>query len=766
MITQNPNSQEMYREQVESIFDQLPNIIWTNVAASSILFVFALVVGEDTSLLTYYWYGALLLITTLGFLGASRCRKLPESPASLKSKERLLMWISLLSGIAWGSTWVMAPFSAEPLLVAPRGATLIWPCALLASAAVSLPTIKKLFFSFAIPMTLFQLGFLIYQGSSRDLQLALGLAIALAFICYLALRINVSLNQSISLRIQNRNLGRELAEEEKILDQREAELLTRIKREEELLTEKKNTDNQLKMAAKEKLLLLDAIGEGIFGINDAGNITFVNAMALNLLNLQEEEVLGNNALELFCCSNAGTGKEAATRESLEACLQNGMPAQQVNGVFCGKNDLIIPVTFSCRPITEQGNTVGAVVSFFDISMQLEIEAKLLQSEKMETVGRIAGSVAHDFNNLLTVIIGNLQFLKRRIPNDENLTESKLIDKIMAASKSGADLNKRLLNFSREHALESAPENLNQVLVEMRAFLKRALGEEIRLELDLSDDESVVMIDRTQFENVIVNLCVNARDAMPDGGKVVLATRPIQITEPSTPSGAASGGSEYVLLTVTDFGTGIPQDIQDKIFDPLFTTKAVGKGTGFGLSTAFNFMQQSGGNITVQSHLDEGTTFALQIPIADKEKLAAQAQQSVPASDKQYSGTVLVVEDDMNVRDVATQMLLDAGFKVITAGTGHAGLEQFNKSSAIDLVFSDIVMPGGMSGVEMAEKIHASKPETPILLATGYTEKILTDRIQEFSNIICISKPYDTNELPRFINSMINKNSDDEDLGDL
>lgn len=756
MLTQRLNSQHIYREQVESIFEQLPNIIWSGIAAGSILFVFALIAGEEQTLATYYWYAALLLISALGMVSAGRYRKLAAAPVSPESKERLLIWIALLTGLVWGNTWVMAPFSADGagmLFKAPRGATLIWPCALLTSAAVTLPAIKKLFFSFAIPMALFQLGFVIYLGSAKDLQLASGLAVVYAFLGYLALRINVSLNRSISLKIQNEILDRKLSEDKKILDQREAELLDRIKREEELLTEKRSTDSQLKMAVKEKLLLLDSIGEGIFGINNLGNISFVNAMALSLLDLKEEEVLGQNALELFCNSNANTGKEAETRRSLDACLQEGTPAQQVNGIFCGKDELIIPVTFSCRPITEQENTVGAVVSFFDISNQLAMEAKLLQSEKMEAVGRISGGVAHDFNNLLTVIMGNLQFLKKRIPNDENLTESKLIDKIMTASQSGADLNKRLLNFSREQALESAPENLNQVLVEMRAFLRRALGEEIRLELNLADTETVVMIDRTQFENVIVNLCVNARDAMPEGGRVILATRAAQISKPNP----AAGEAEVIQLTVSDSGMGIPEDIQDKIFDPFFTTKAVGKGSGFGLSTAFNFMQQSGGNITVNSRLGEGTTFTLDIPIADEEKLTVQAQQPATTSYKQFKGTVLVVEDDMGVRDVATQMLLDAGYRVITASNGHAGLEQFYKNSAIDLVFSDIVMPGGMSGVEMAEKIHASKPETPILLATGYTEKILTDRIPKSSNINCISKPYDTDKLPRFINSMMNQN---------
>ncbi len=748
------DAQKIYQEKVNSVFAQLPIVLRTDVIAGTMLFVFAVFIPQTQNPFTYYWFVVLLLVNIVGFIGNHHYKKLTSQPENTKSRERFLMLTALLSGLLWGNTWVMAPFSAEALLQAPKGASLLWACAMLASAVINLSTIRKLFFCFAIPTIFCQVGFLLYHGSERDLQLASALPLVLVFISFLAMRVNVDLNRAIKLKLQNKLLDAELREEKIELELRKEELFKRIEREKELLAEKIDVDSKLAMAAKEKLLLLDAVGEGIFGVNSAGNISFVNAMALQLLHYEEAEVIGKNALETLSRSNSKTGKEAATRLSINACLLQGKPVQSVGGVFCGKGDVIIPVTFSCRPISEDGALIGAVVSFFDMTKQLEMEAKLLQSQKMEAIGRITGGVAHDFNNLLTVIMGNLQFLKRRLTSDGRLGETEIIDNLVKAAKNGADLNKRLLSFSKEQALLSKAEDINSLLTDMEGFLYGVLGEDIELELSLSEESNTVKIDRTQFENVIVNLCVNAKDAMPKGGKVTIRTRNIQLTEPPSSTPVKAGAQEYVELTVTDNGMGIPAEIQDKIFDPFFTTKAMGEGSGFGLSTAFGFLQQSGGNITVRSRQGEWTTFTLHIPLANELLKSRQQETSSEDLQEQYNGTILLVEDDSGVRDVAAQMLLEAGFKVIAANDGNSGLERFNNNPGIDLVFSDIMMPGGMNGIDMAKLILKEKPRTPILLATGYTQQILKDKIEESDNITCISKPYDTNKLPELINSML------------
>ena len=430
--------------------------------------------------------------------------------------------------------------------------------------------------------------------------------------------------------------------------------------------------------------------------------------------------------------------------------------QSATGVFCGKDEPIIPVQFFCRPIIEDSNLIGAVVSFIDMTNQIEMESKLLQSQKMEAIGRITGGVAHDFNNLLTVIMGNLQFLKRRLADDGRVDETEIIDKLVKAAKNGADLNKRLLSFSREQALLSKAEDINSILGDMESFIRCIIGEDVNLVLKLDEDETTAKIDKTQFENVIVNLCVNAKDAMPSGGELTIATRRVKLHESANGMSMSNIERDYIEITVSDNGMGIPADIQDKVFDPFFTTKAMGEGSGFGLSTAFGFLQQSGGNISVKSRKGEWTRFTLHLPVAIEDSSTHQTGPARSKTDVQYSGTVLLVEDDSGVRDVATQLLLEAGFTVIAANDGNSGLERFNNNPNIDLVFSDIMMPGGMNGIDMAKRILQEKPTTPILLATGYTQQSLKDKIDESDHITCISKPYDTEKLPGLINSMMGK----------
>ena len=376
------------------------------------------------------------------------------------------------------------------------GTTLFLFCLMLANATVVLSVNRKLFLSFAIPAVGLHVAFSLYKGSTQDLQIAGALIVVLAFCYFMAMRIGRDLNRTIRLRLRNSELDKKLSADEETLKLREEELITRIKHEEALLLEKQATDNKLAMAAKEKLLLLDAVGEGIFGINNVGNINFVNAMALQLLKLRESEIIGENALSIICRTSTEAGREATTRKSINLCLLQGQSVQSATGVFCGKDELIIPVQFSCRPIIEDSKLIGAVVSFIDMTNQLEMESKLQQLQKMEVIGRITGGVAHDFNNLLTVIMGNLQFLKRRLADDERVDETEIIDKLVKAAKNGADLNKRLLSFSREQALLSKAEDINSILGDMKSFVRGIIGEDVDLVLNLNKDATSAKIDKT------------------------------------------------------------------------------------------------------------------------------------------------------------------------------------------------------------------------------------------------------------------------------
>ncbi|MEX0619486.1 MAG: ATP-binding protein [Pseudohongiellaceae bacterium] len=746
------NPRDIYREQVNTIFGLLPLTLLVDILAATILFAFVLLVTGNYSPLIYAWYAVVLITSSIRLLVAGYLKNRIDYGGP-DSRAGFLVLSALVSGLLWGSTWTIMPIgSIEP----PKGAIILWPCAVLAGAVANFAILRKLFLSLLLPTIALHVALLVYLGTEQDIQLAVALTVYGALLAVVAARIGNDLNLGIALKLQNRLLGDSLLQERDELKRKESELLRHIKREKALLAEKKQTDVRLEQAVEEKLLLLDAAGEGIFGTNKQRRVTFVNSMALKLLNFKEEDVLGQDALGLVCRDSRDHQQENTVRNSISDCFHDARSIENMKGNFFGKGNLVLPVNFSCRPIIKHEKFIGAVVSFFDMTKQIEMEAKLLQAQKMEAIGRITGGVAHDFNNLLTVIMGNLQFLKRRLSAADDKNEARLIEKIMSAAKRGAEMNNRLLSFSSEQALQSAPEDLNAILLDMQDFLKRTLGEEIEIVLNLTGKNCGVMIDRTRLENVILNICLNASDAMPDGGTVIIASHDSLRESGDSSTELVHGPGKYVYLTITDTGAGIPRSIQGKIFDPFFTTKPRGEGSGFGLSTAYGFIQQSGGDIIVQSEEGKGSIFTIHLPAVATRGIKAEERKETTTAVARYDGTVLVVEDDHGVRDIACQMLMEAGFNVLTASNGSAGLEQFNMHPDIDLVFSDIIMPGGMTGIELAEKILSDNPDVPILLATGYIEKPLKDQIAGIGNVVCIAKPYDTEKLPGMINSMLSK----------
>jgi PAS domain S-box-containing protein len=317
-------------------------------------------------------------------------------------------------------------------------------------------------------------------------------------------------------------------------------------------------------------LLLDAAQEGIFGISNVGSITFINKSALELLDREEDEVIGMSATKLICPIEDSPESVTRSNKAILSAYLIGRPAELLDSAFTKKDGTLMPIRFSSEPIEKAEKIIGAVVSFSDTKKQREMENMLIQSQKMEAIGRLTGGVAHDFNNLLTVIMGDLQFLQRQLAGNQDAII--LINKIMNAAKSGAELNNRLLSFSREQALVTAPVDIDDMLTEMHEFLDRILGEDIDLSLNLEDTDCVAITDRTQLENGILNLCVNAKDAMPKGGKLVITAKTVRLAGSHLGHDSSQDLQDYVELKIVDSGTGIPLDIQKKIFEPFFTTK--------------------------------------------------------------------------------------------------------------------------------------------------------------------------------------------------
>lgn len=734
------------REQVKLLFGQLNLIYLADALAGSFLFV--LLISSATTTIGYIWYSILLVSTVIRAIIAKNQKLEVLSDTSLKKNWVFLVTGAIWSGLIWGFAWTLLPPNPSFLELAAIG---LWLAGMLAGASTTMSVIKEVFLGFAIPAAIIFLSYNLLSNTEDSLILAGGFLMYLGFITPIAVRIGNDFNRTIILQTKNNALKADLLIEANRLQIKEAELEKQKIKSQALENQSRLADEKLKNAAEERLLLLDAVGEGIFGVNNRGDVTFINSSALKMLNMEEKDLIGQSALRLISSSNAQSVANMEAYVAITRCFQKGIAVLNMEGFLTVMNGTELPVRFSCTPIIKNSKAVGSVVSFVDVSNQKDMEAMLLQSQKMEAIGRLTGGVAHDFNNLLTVIMGNLQFLKKRLKDDEKACE--LADKVMQAAKNGANLNSRLLSFSRENPIAAETVNINALVLDLVEFMDRLLGEDVTLHLSNVGVDALVYIDKTQLQNALLNLCVNSKDAMPNGGDVFIKIEIVDgnLLDETLPTRISDN---YVELSFTDSGTGIPQEIREKIFEPFFTTKDQNQGTGLGLSTVYGFIRQSGGNIVVESELGTGTTFKLYIPVTQKTLQIPAAAATTIDQEGLYDGTILIVEDDAEVRKIAVEVLATAGFTVLVAVNAISGLGQFNSHPEIQFVFSDVIMPGGMNGIEMAEKMLMIRPEIPILLATGYAEKSSKERILQNTHVQIVAKPYDTDLLPMLIGNML------------
>ena len=338
-------------------------------------------------------------------------------------------------------------------------------------------------------------------------------------------------------------------------------------------------------------------------------------------------------------------------------------------------------------------------------------------------------------------------LEEGIEDDERL--SKRAATARRAAQRGADLTHRLLAFSRRQALEPVAVRMNDRVTGMEDMLHRTLGETIELETVLAADLWPVCTDQGELENAVVNLAVNARDAMPEGGKLTIVSANTELDDGYTDLHPYVTAGPYVMLAVSDSGTGMPPEVIEKVFEPFFTTKEIGKGTGLGLSMVYGFIKQSGGHVTINSEEGRGTTVKLYFPRAESE---VTATEDTVREDEVSAGTetILVVEDDPDVRDTAQQMLQSLGYAVLLAKNGPAALAMLEDGSDVDLVFTDVVMPGGMSGYDLATQIRERFGHMKVLCASGYAENALRRSGKAHTDISMLSKPYERNTLARRI----------------
>lgn len=391
------------------------------------------------------------------------------------------------------------------------------------------------------------------------------------------------------------------------------------------------------------------------------------------------------------------------------------------------------------PIADEAGRVTRIVGLAeDVTEQRATEEALARSQRMEAVGRLAGGVAHDFNNLLTVILAEAQLMENDLPADSATAES--LRQILDAANRAAVLTGQLVAFSRRQLIKPSAFRLNELVADMDAMLQRIIGEDVRLVTDLGPDAGHVEADRGQVEQVVVNLIINARDAMPDGGELSLATTNEYLDEEYAKTHEEVTPGEYVKLTVSDTGTGMTRDVAARAFDPFFTTKPPGQGSGLGLSTSYGIVKQSRGHIAVYSEPGIGTTVAMYLPRVHPSG-DADDQPTVVAEPGDGVETILVVEDEAPVRDVVLRSLRSRGYAVLEAADSAEALDLVERHEGdIDLLLTDVVLPGD-GGRELAEQVVALKPEIKVLFMSGYTDDVILHHNLRSAEFELLQKPF-------------------------
>jgi PAS domain S-box-containing protein len=467
----------------------------------------------------------------------------------------------------------------------------------------------------------------------------------------------------------------------------------------------------------------------------------VNPATLRLYKKTRDAVVGRTIREAL-------GAESASEigAHLAACLRDGAPRRYERT----QGDAVIEAIVTPAP-HEPGAQRRVVVSAHDVTERRRLEQQLNQSQKMEAVGQLTGGVAHDFNNLLTLVIGGLDIIGRQIPNLPDPLALTRVERgremAMQGAQRAASLTTRLLAFSRQQPLNPQALDVNKLVVDVCDLLRRAIGETIAVETALGNDVWRMYADANQLENALLNIGFNARDAMPDGGKLTIETANASLDKAYTSSlNEDIEPGEFVMIAITDTGTGMDMTTQERAFDPFFTTKEVGKGTGLGLSQVYGFARQSAGHVKIYSEIGEGTTVKIYLPRSASDRKNPTIDEADKLSQWTGAETILIVEDDDELRKYATDVLEELGYHVMSAGSGAAALEMLNGSHQTDLLLTDVVMPGGMNGRQLADKAVGHRPGLRVLYMTGYTRNAIIHQGRLDRGINMISKPFSFEEL--------------------
>jgi len=498
---------------------------------------------------------------------------------------------------------------------------------------------------------------------------------------------------------------------------------------------------ELKLTEIEKKFeaILDSTPAGVTLKDTQGKYLFVNKTYASWVNLQPDEVVGKKSHDFF-----PEDEFVHIEDSDKNVIENGtLNTREVLRSFSdGQTRALVVNKCPIRSISGEVVAVGTILT--EITEMKKAEEQLRQSQKVEVLGQLTGGIGHDFNNLLQIISGNIE-LMRFLDTIDGEAE-KFLDKLEDATKRGSSLTHRLLAFSRKQALSPSPTDVNGQIVGLEDMLRRTLGETVELKTVLNADLWVAMIDSDQFEHALINLAVNARDAMPTGGSLVIETANITLDKAYAEHHEEVMPGDYVQVAVTDSGEGIEAGVMGRVFEPFFTTKEVGKGSGLGLSMVFGFVKQSKGHIAIYSEVGIGTTVKVFLPRTGQVVNEIANGKGDAEEHQRGKERVLLVEDDPMVREVSVAILERQGYEIIQAADGREALRYLQVGPAFDLLFTDVVLPGGMNGKQIADEAKRIQPNIRVLFSTGYSENAIIHNGQLEKGVTLVNKPYQRDEL--------------------
>jgi PAS domain S-box-containing protein len=494
----------------------------------------------------------------------------------------------------------------------------------------------------------------------------------------------------------------------------------------------------------------NSIAEAVLVLDAKGGILLANAAARKLLGYQD-------GMSVYQMRQQSVGYRA---DGVTRLKRDEMPSAQVlRGEPFDEQEMVIRPTdgraplhlvVTGRPLRDASGAInGAALVYHDISAWRETEHKLQQSQKLDAIGKLTGGVAHDFNNMLTVITGTTETLVAGLTHLPTLQKTaELIDQ---AAERCSELVQHLLGFARRQPLHPRNVDINGTVLDMAKLLRPTLGEQIEIDSILEPEVASSHVDASQLANSLLNLAINARDAMPDGGKLLIETRNVVLDEAYAQTNPDVRPGAYVMLAVSDTGTGMSREVQDRVFEPFFTTKDVGKGSGLGMSMVYGFVKQSGGHIKIYSEEGHGTTIKLYLPPA-RGQTETTAAAAAPVSGG--TETILVVEDDALVRNFVTVQLQSLGYKTVAAADGRAALLLVENGQPFDLLFTDVIMPGGLTGRQLAHEVTRLRPGIKVLYTSGYTENAIVHHGRLDEGVLLLTKPYRKSQLAKVIRSAL------------